>query len=250
MISILNENAVEYIDDETEKIGIVFPIHMNSTPRVVTDFIKLLVKIPRVYFFAVATHGGIPGVTGLYLNDILKKQSIDLNGYFEVEMINNTPKGVAPKFLMRLNWEEEIIAERVESVNRDADSKVKIIAEKIKNNENTTLQYPASFKKKATYHMMKIIWKLSENSRPKLDFILDVDACTGCGVCERVCTTKRIRIIDEKPKWVGDNCNYCYACFNFCKEQAIGVEHYTKKLGRYKHPLVHIEDISNQGRLK
>jgi len=93
--------------------------------------------------------------------------------------------------------------------------------------------------------MMNTVWKLSANSRSKLHFLLD-EACTGCGICESVCLSSRIRMADGKPEWVTEDCHYCYACFNYCPSQAIGVKHYTKKLGRYHHPDITAEDIKAQ----
>jgi MinD superfamily P-loop ATPase len=92
---------------------------------------------------------------------------------------------------------------------------------------------------------MKLLWSISENSKPKLDFLLD-EGCIGCGQCEALCTTKRIKLIEGKPQWTTEDCNYCYACFNYCPVQAIGVKHYTKKLGRYHHPEISADDIADQ----
>jgi Pyruvate/2-oxoacid:ferredoxin oxidoreductase delta subunit len=50
-----------------------------------------------------------------------------------------------------------------------------------------------------------------------------------------------------KPLWQKDiKCYYCYACFNFCPEQAILVKNYTYKDGRYYHPNVTAKDIAEQ----
>lgn len=48
----------------------------------------------------------------------------------------------------------------------------------------------------------------------------------------------------NKPEWHQDVCFFCYACFNYCPQQAIGVEHCTKKLGRYHHPEISAEEIA------
>jgi MinD superfamily P-loop ATPase len=95
------------------------------------------------------------------------------------------------------------------------------------------------------FHLMKLLWKITEQSAPRLDFTLD-ESCISCGKCERVCTTNRIKLVEGKPHWEGKKCNYCYACFNFCSAQAIGVKYYTKKSGRYHYPSVTWEDIAAQ----
>ena len=70
---------------------------------------------------------------------------------------------------------------------------------------------------------------------------------TGCGKCEKVCLTGKIKMEDSKP-FCQKNviCYYCYACFNFCPEQAILVKYYTDKKGRYHHPDVSMKDIAGQ----
>ena len=113
LVPILRNDALDHIDECTEKIGLVFPVHLNAVPRIVTKFLGKIKLMSSVYFFAIATHGGAPGMSGLYLNRILKKLDINLDGYFEIKMINNTPKGVAPKLLMNLNWEKDITPEKV-----------------------------------------------------------------------------------------------------------------------------------------
>jgi len=86
---------------------------------------------------------------------------------------------------------------------------------------------------------------LSERSNPKLQFLLD-NECSGCGICEKTCPTNSIKLIEGKPHWDSEKCRYCYACFNFCPVQAIGVRYYIKKLGRYHHPGIGWEDIAAQ----
>ena len=245
VVPMLKEDAETYIAVDTEWIGLIYPIHMNAVPRAVVKFIEKLRSVSGHYLFAVATHGGIPGMSELYLNEVLKKQQLALDAYFEVELINNTPKGVAPKPLMRLNWELGITTEIVEAKLRTAEVLMDEILRSVLAKERKTLHDPTSNSTKVSYGMMKLLWRVSEKSKPKLDFILD-EACTGCGLCETVCTTNRIKVKEDKPQWVTEDCNYCYACFNYCPVQAIGVKYYTKKLGRYHHPEISAADIASQ----
>ena len=48
------------------------------------------------------------------------------------------------------------------------------------------------------------------------------DQCTGCGMCETVCLSGKIRMQDGKPLWdAGIGCTFCFACIHFCPAQAI-----------------------------
>lgn len=67
------------------------------------------------------------------------------------------------------------------------------------------------------------------------------DNCTSCGICEKVCNTKCIKV-EGKPVW-GDNCSLCLACINLCPVRAIQYGKSTEKRGRYKNPNISIEEL-------
>ena len=245
-IPILSKDALRFTNTEAERVGFVFPIYMNAVPKVVVQFIESLKPVPSTYYFAVATHGGIPGMAGLYLNKVLKKQRIALDAYYEIKMINNTPKGVAPKFLMSLNWELDITPEKVGLALKEANGAISASIDGIVKKEKTTLQNIPKGLRRLSYWLMNVVWSISNYTKHKLDFVLDGDTCIGCGTCSDICPTKRIAVQDLKPYWINDKCYFCYACFNYCPSQAIGVEHYIKKQGRYHHPEYSAGTISEQ----
>ena len=71
---------------------------------------------------------------------------------------------------------------------------------------------------------------------------VDESLCTECGVCEKICPYKAIKL-DPKPVFDLNECYGCWACFNRCTERAIytrkyrGVGHYPKPLERLKEAL-------------
>lgn len=245
IIPLLSAEGEGVIPSDVHTVGLIYPIYMNALPSIVKTFISRIKVEKGYYIYAVATHGGIPGKAGCSLHKGLKDQNIELKGYFEVEMINNTPKGVAPKFLMKLEWEKDIIGDKVSSKIQQSNEQIQRIGNSIQLREAGLLEQVLEKEQGIGYWLTKQVWKLSEHSKPKLDFLLAED-CVGCGICEKVCTSKRIQMVDGKPNWVVADCHYCYACFNFCAPQAIGVKHYTKKLGRYHHPSIVWEDIAAQ----
>ena len=46
------------------------------------------------------------------------------------------------------------------------------------------------------------------------------ETCDSCGLCEKICPTDSIRIIDNKPSW-SKTCEQCMRCVNYCPKQAI-----------------------------
>lgn len=52
---------------------------------------------------------------------------------------------------------------------------------------------------------------------------IDLQRCTGCGLCEVLCPTSAVEVREGHAVIVrpGD-CNYCDVCESYCPEQAIG----------------------------
>lgn len=44
--------------------------------------------------------------------------------------------------------------------------------------------------------------------------------CDSCGLCEKICPTDSIQLVDNKPKWA-KTCEQCMRCVNYCPKQAI-----------------------------
>ena len=77
--------------------------------------------------------------------------------------------------------------------------------------------------------------------------------CTGCGICEKVCPSQKIKMDDNKPVWQRNvDCYLCYACLNYCPSKAIQIyskfwmKSYTTEKGRYPHPYATVKDIAEQ----
>lgn len=60
------------------------------------------------------------------------------------------------------------------------------------------------------------------------------DACTGCGLCTKVCPLKNITLENGRPSWHG-NCTQCQACISICPHTAI--EYGKITLGKRRHYL-------------
>jgi len=79
------------------------------------------------------------------------------------------------------------------------------------------------------------------------------EKCSGCGICEKVCLSEKIKMKDKRPVWSKKQlCYMCYACVNFCPAQAIQVEDipfvksFTRQNGRYSHPYAKVKDMEAQ----
>ncbi|HDR89308.1 MAG TPA: hypothetical protein ENN63_06730 [Bacteroidetes bacterium] len=73
-------------------------------------------------------------------------------------------------------------------------------------------------------------------------------ACTGCGICEEICLSGKIKMKNGKPHWQSNiPCTYCFACIHFCPARAIQIKNRnTCQRGRYHHPSIKATDIMEQ----
>jgi Fe-S-cluster-containing hydrogenase component 2 len=67
-----------------------------------------------------------------------------------------------------------------------------------------------------------------------------------------ICLAKKIKMVDERPTWQKDViCYGCFACINFCPEQAIQIKStwylksHTDENGRYHHPELSAIDLEH-----
>lgn len=234
----------------TGSLGIVFPVHMVSVPVPVRRYLQTADFSGLDYFFAVGTHGGTPGNVNAYINHLLSSRgSRLLDGYFPIKMILNTPKGVAPRLLMSMNWAERIRPDDVTAMVERVDAVIPTIVQAVTARNTGSCAPGETTRAPGAGFFTRLLWKVSDGSTPSLNYLLDSQSCTGCGICSEVCPSGRVVLKGATPQWDEvQPCHFCYACFNFCPEQAIGVKHYTFKTGRYHHPEVGPGDVAAQKR--
>jgi len=247
LLSLLNEEAIEL---KADMIGLVFPIYLSSTPIPVREFIKKIHFKPGQYLFAVTTNCGYPGKVEYYLEKLLAKRGKELDFYYTLKMVSNNPKGLQPSFMIAQNWASTITEKNIsaleENVQKELDIIVKAITNKEKNIGKDSPKHKNALARVINkYLQLPLQWYI-EGMNAKIGFYTD-STCSGCGLCESVCLSKKIKMNNGKPLWQEDiRCYYCYACFNFCPEQAILVKNYTHKDGRYYYPRITAKDIAEQ----
>ena len=249
IVRLLDEDVIE---TNGETIGFVFPVYLSSTPAPVRRFLKKIDLKPTQYIFAITTNCGYPGKVNIYLEKLLKKRGKNIDSYFTLKMMGNTPKGVMPSFMIAQDWASRITKETISALEYEVQNKLDTIHKVIINKEKNIGKdnpNPANFFKKYIDRLLQLpVEWASEYTHPKINFYAD-STCTECNLCEKVCLSKKIKMVNGKPLWQKNiKCYYCYACFNFCPEQSILVKNYTHKDGRYCHPNVTAKDIAEQKR--
>lgn len=228
-----NDNSTnfnEYNLNDNEIVGIVYPVYAWGAPKIVTEFIEKL-KLNNYrnnYTFCIITCGDSIGNAMNAMEQCLKKKGINLNSGFSVEMPNNY-----------------IIMD-------DVDSK-EVEQQKLASTEDTLKQIIDIVKRRVTgeFRIKKgaLPWLLTTIVNPLFNKnaintskFYAKDTCTSCGICEKVCKCKNIKV-DGKPQW-GTNCTQCLACIHYCPTKAVQYGKGTENKGRYKNPNVSLNEIS------
>jgi ferredoxin len=236
IISVLRDDRIV---TTAETVGLVFPIHNLTTPIPVERFLQRVDMRPAKYVFAVATRLCSDKVF-LNIDKILEKQGKSLDAYFSVEM----PCTYIPLFTLP---SQGAIAKMEAELQKRLDEIQTIVASKQVNREKDDLLvfllghilYPM-----ITAFMFKV--RFPDMAR---SFYAD-SRCTGCGLCEKVCLSERIRMKNDKPEWIESiDCVYCFACLHYCPVEAIQIRgRKTITKGRYHHSKVKAADIAGQKR--
>jgi ferredoxin len=217
-------NSFEYTVEPNEEIFFVFPVHSWGPAVLVSRFIeKLIIKgYQSQNIYAICTCGDNCGNTSGILAKALKKRGLHLSKSYSLAMPNNyilmKGFGLDSKELE----EQKLHAAPIHLHDIISDIQTKrenVIYEKGKN---------AWLKSGIVYPMFKTFF-LGHNS------FYATDSCTSCRLCEEICPTKTISMINDKPEW-SNTCVQCCGCIHRCPAQAIEWGKITINQGRYVHP--------------
>lgn len=221
----------EQIDVNVPRIGFIFPVYGWGLPPIVVEFLKKMKLEKQQYIFAVATCGGTPGRTLLQLRSILRKAGADLNAGFVVKEGANTvtdDPGLV-KFMRGISNKEYL------SGKKRLNEILCVISARKKHKPETSSS-AANF----IGGLLNRMSSLAADSFKTMDknFFVD-DKCTKCETCERICPMANIKISGGKPAW-NHNCGVCYACIQWCPQQAIHIKNETC---RYRNPEITAQDL-------
>lgn len=231
IVSLLEHKSIH---TEATRIGVVFPIYMATSPIPIRSFFhKLKIKQDQ-YIFAIATRIGTNHGAFKEIDQILNKENKVLDAYISLNMASNDPK-----FKYKVPTQTEINDLEI-IVHKELDAFIEVITQQKK------------YRLKDTNYLTKLPFiglftTMSRFSERFKDKLYADEKCNGCGICERVCLSGKIQLIDSRPNWQDTvRCFKCSACLNYCPEQSAQIKSFTEKNGRYSHPYATIEDIEGQ----
>lgn len=219
----------EKLEASSDKVGLIFPLYYWGLPLIVKEFVQKMNFMKSSYIFAVVNAGGdVPGIPFMQFDQILKEKSKRLNASFFLSMPSNYIVGGS-----------QATAEEQREKLLNAKEIILRIADKIIIKEDTSV-ISTSERKAITIEKMNAKFHKKVNESDKF-FYVD-ENCSGCGVCETVCSLNNIIITDSKPEWL-HKCQQCLACINYCPENSIQYGDVTIGKRRYHHPRITPEDL-------
>lgn len=251
LIPIVSLLGKKIIKTNAETVGFVFPIHGMTIPIPVKNLIKKLDLKSTKYLFALATRGGTIHNAFAIIDKILKKKDKRLNSYFTITILNSDPK---------FKVYEIPTTEKIKEIETKIQNQLNFIQKAIQNKETSKekdsegVKFPYS--RLINFILEQIIllgMKYLVEFTGLNDYFYADKKCIGCGTCEKVCLSKKIKMINKKPVWQNDvKCHFCYACLNFCPKQSVQIKSkwymksYTQENGRYPHPFATADEIAKQ----
>lgn len=227
LVSIINAGAGA-IHCPSDRIGLIFPVHIWGLPSLVIDFLNRLDSDSSKYYFAVAVNAGQVAATLIQLQTLMQARGIKLSSGYSL----NLPSNYIP-------WGGADSADKQQKKFYYAAAKIARIAETIKSKETKPLEKGPLWQNV----ILSLIYRKSYNAVHKMDksFWAD-DKCNNCAICEKICPAQNILIKNDKPAWQ-HRCDQCFACLQWCPEEAIQYGKNTLKKKRYRNPEIKLSEM-------
>lgn len=221
-----NKSSYTYKIKEGEKVFFVFPVHSWGPAVLIMRFIDKL----KLDFegdkevFSIAVCGDDCGMTTEIMQIALKKQNIVLTAGFSIQMPNN--------YILMQGFDTDSKDVETSKLTKAPD-RIKEIKAAIQNKNYNGLYISGKY----SFIKSKLIYPLFSHFAIGKNSFYHTDACIGCGLCERVCPTNTIKMVNDRPQW-SNTCVQCVACIHRCPARAIEYGKITIKKGRYHNPTI------------
>lgn len=188
-------------------LGLAFPVAMFTAYPFVWDFIEGLPDGNGRSVFMMDTLAGFSGGIVGPLKRVLARKGYRTIGAKEIRMPSNYSR-------------KEPEEEKDGQIRARGLKKAASFAEDLNSGSSSWRGIPilSDIISKVGRNAGSFAWRFA---RKKFPLAVDAEACSRCGLCEKICPVGNISI-DDLPVF-GNSCFYCQRCISFCPEKAISV---------------------------
>ena len=212
-VAFMPDHIPATVPDNGEPVGFVFPVYFWGIPTVVDRFARQLTIEGSHYTFTVLTPSGSSGDAVSLFEKALRRP---VDARFSVLM----PDTYCPMFECGDRAKNEAVLNR-------AEGEIDNVIVQLKSRATGDLDLHHGMGRLYTVTMYPL-YKRTTTRRFAVS-----DACTGCGLCAKLCPDKFITIENGRPVWRAGHCNLCFACLHHCPTFAIQYGRNSRKHGQY-----------------
>ncbi len=199
------------------------PVYAYAPPETLMAVVSSLPKLDGKPAFTFMTKGLISGNAPVFLQEALQSKGITVIGHEEIMMadtlfILTSPKNSLMEKLMLLP-------------NLLAIRKIKALPRKILRAFEVGKEVRLRRKLYAFATNFIAGW-FHDFVRSRTGYFYADARCDLCSACVGLCPNGNIRIADGRVLF-GDDCEFCVRCVHRCPQEAIQVDRYIQKAGRY-----------------
>lgn len=222
LIQITDEAPTEAVGGEGVMVGFVFPSYYLHMPRAVRTFVEKLEIMPGTYIFSIVTMGSVGHGSITALNTALKKKGLRLSYGKGIKMPDN--------YVLLYNPSDPGKCEK-----------------RLDKNDETLRCYAAEIaaRKKSVTKLPLVLNTMYKNIESLDVKFIAKDNCTSCGLCEKICPVRNIKMTDGKPEWL-HRCEHCVACISWCPARAIEYGSRSETRNRYSNPRIKASELMRE----
>ena len=222
-------NIADIIDGERifagyDRVIAVYPSYAYGAPVAVRRFFKRAEFKDGAYIAALVTYGSKQGGALAEAKRLLRRRGIKLDYAGRIPAVENfIPIFGSPtekKLVGRTAMQENAVRAACQDIESGAKRKV-----------HAFRVFP------------KFVSALFRAARPLIvKFYRVEDTCTGCGVCQKVCPARAIKMDGGKPSFSG-KCELCQCCINWCPRKAVSFLRAKPRTARYTNANVSLSEF-------
>lgn len=199
-----NEVSDDSILLDTDAVGFVFPIYFDGMPEIIRKTIEKSHFLKTKYIFTVTTSGEGTGNALYEMDSLLRSRGVRLDYGKNVVLADNS-------IILRTSQTE--LEKRLIQIDEAADEIAAAVINLTRNDvalqRRISLSILGRINKFAVVHYHKAEKRMVDRTR-----------CNRCGLCVKLCPVENILMTEGEVK-IGDHCQWCFACLNWCPQKAI-----------------------------